>query len=219
MNYWPIFEGLLDFWEGLQSHTWPQAFFLDSLGLTEELTLKLPQYAKTYLGIYFVMAAVSLVLHYWKKQKSLSNFGRKFTDFLLTILLIPAVRAIILIFGVGQEKAMQVKGSFSFTPAGEEWMMAMVEAWYYPVGLSLILLGAVLVMCSTVKRYLEKYNLAGIPWAIYDVGFGLFCISTLLMVLSTGNPDWYWLILPAVILNAVGQTGGVDIGRDEKNND
>lgn len=201
---------LPEIWTCLVTNTWPDNFLRVSMGLSETAIESLPRYAMYFLIFYFSMAAIALVLHVWKKKKSFSGFRRKLTDLVLTLLTPLLVRMIVVIFRVGQELTADVEGSFSFTKAGIDWLGAMVSKWFYPIGLCLILLVIVTIPAAAVKRYLMEYRLAGIPWAIYDVGFGYLCIAAALLSMHSGNPDWYVCAAAAGVLIALGQTGGVD---------
>lgn len=55
------------------------------------------------------------------------------------------------------------------------------------------------------------YKAAGIPWAVFDEGFVLFCMSIAVWSMHSGNPVWYVGILVAFVLILLGQSGGVDL--------
>lgn len=68
-----------------------------------------------------------------------------------------------------------------------------------------------LLPVSTMLRYLKEYKLCGLPWAIYDVGFGLCCVSAMGLSMANDERMWYAAIPAALVLVMLGQTGGSDV--------
>lgn len=112
---------------------------------------------------------------------------------------------------IGRQLPSEVSGSFSFSDAGLTWFSDMVHAWFGPIGICLILVVTMLLPVSTMLRYLKEYKLCGLPWAIYDVGFGLCCVSAMGLSMANDERMWYAAIPAALVLVMLGQTGGSDV--------
>lgn len=206
-----VVDGMKSLWNGLKSNTWPDAFFMDLLGLSEEAADKLPKIMFYYIVIYGVAAIISLILHFWKKQKCFSDLGRKFVDVLCCTLAIMCGWLIPQFIAQGKLQASAVEGEFSLTAEGWHWLSEYLQAWFDPIWLGALFIAIAIMPLLTVRRYIKEYKLAGIPWAIFDEGFALLCMSTAVLTMFSGNPLWYAVIPAAFVLILLGQTGGVDL--------
>lgn len=211
MDYAAITNGMKSLWDSLKNNTWPDAFFTDLLGLSKEITDKLPKFMFYYMVIYGIAAVISLVLHYGKQQKCFSNLGRKLTDALCCTLAVMCGWLIPQFIAQGKVLASQVEGHFSFTAGGWHWLSEYLQAWFDPIWLGVLFLAIASMPMLTMRKYIKEYKLAGIPWAIFDEGFALFCMCTAVLAMSSGNPLWYAWIPAAFVLILLGQTGGVDL--------
>lgn len=209
LDFAQISGGLASLWEGILSVHWPTAFFTDALGLSEAAAKRIPAWLLGYFVLYLVAAVSALTLHFFGRQKSLSRWGDKLVDLILTVLAIPGVRAIGLTLGAARTRADAVEGHFSLSLEGVSWLGQMAAALFIPVGIILVILAMLLIPLHTAVRYGKGYGVAGIPWMIYDVGFGLFCVSALGLGMAYGDGKWYLAIPAAAVLNVLGQTGGV----------
>ena len=206
-----IIDGMKSLIEGLKTNTWPDAFFTGLLGLSEETAEKLPTYVFFYMVIYGIAALISIVLHFAKKQKSFSDLGRKFVDMICWALAVMCCWLIPQFIAQGRLMASEVEGEFSFTAEGWKWLSEYLQAWFDPIWLGALFLAIAIMPLLTVRKYLKIYKLAGIPWAIFDEGFAVFCMSAAVLVMSTGNLLWYASIPVAFVLILLGQTGGADL--------
>ncbi len=211
MNYTAIIEGMTGLIEGLKKAKWPNAFFEDLLGLKADSADYLPKYAFWFLLIYAIAAMLSLILHYIKKQKCFSDFARKFMDCVCLIVGVMCGWIIPQFIAQGKVLAAEVEGSFSFTPEGLTWLSDFLQAWFDPIWLGVLFLGIAIMPILTIKRYLKEYKLLGIPWAIYDVGFGVICLAAAILSMASGSFLWYLTIPVAMLLISFGQKGGVDL--------
>ena len=211
MNYTLIVDGMKDLTEGLKSCTWPEKFVSGLLGMSPATAEKLRAYLFYYMILYAVSAVISLVLHYKKEMKSFSNFGRKMMDFICTVLMVMCCWLVPQFVAQSKLMASQVEGEFSFTEEGFYWLSDYLQAGFDPIWLSALMIFIAIMPLLTARRYLKEYKLLGIPWAIYDVGFGVFAISTAAMAMAHGSFLWYLAIPAAMVLVHFGQTGGTDL--------
>ena len=197
--------------EGIKTSTWPTFFFNDLLGLSKKTADQLPKYMFYYMVVYLISSLIALVLHFWKKQKSFSDLGRKFVDIICWTLAIMCFWLIPQFIAQGKLQAAEVEGTFSFTEEGFNWLSAYLQAWFDPIWLSALIVAIAIMPLLTVRKYLTHYKFAGIPWAIFDEGFALYCMSTIVLVMAGGNTIWYAAIPVAFVLILLGQTGGLDL--------
>jgi len=206
-----LLNGMKSLIEGLKTNTWPTVFFSDFLGLSKEIIDQLPKYMFFYMILYFVAAIFSLLLHFIKKQKSFSDLGRKFVDLLCWALAIMCFWFIPQFIAQGRLQAAEVEGFFSFSEEGLKWLSAYLQAWFDPIWLGVLLIAIAIMPLLTVRKYIKIYKFFGIPWAIFDEGFALFCMCTATLVMASGNILWYAAIPAAFVLIVLGQTGGADL--------
>ena len=211
MNSTLIVNGMKSLIEGLKTNTWPTFFFNDLVGLSKEASDSLPKYMFYYMVVYLISALTSLVLHFLKKQKSFSDLGRKFVDIICWAVAIMCFWLIPQFIAQGKRMAAEVEGSFSFTAEGVKWLSQYLQAWFDPIWLGILIIAIAIMPLLTIKKYIKKYKLAGIPWAIFDEGFALFCMSAAVLVMFSGNILWYTSIPGAFVLILLGQIGGADL--------
>lgn len=204
LDFERIAGGLANLWEGLRSSTWPTAFLTDALGMSAKAAANVPKWLVGYFVVYLVAAVSALTMHFFGRQKSLSRLGDKLLDLLLTILAVPGVRVIAVALDAAKTRAAAVDGSLE----GVNWLGAIIAAVYIPTGVILLTLALLLIPVHTMIKYGKHYGFSGVSWMIYDVGFGLFCISAAGISMFRGDPRWYLAIPIALILNGLGQTGG-----------
>lgn len=206
-----VVNGMKSLWNGLKNNTWPDVFFSELLGLSDEIIGRLPRIMLYYIAVYGICAVVSLILHFCRKQKSFSNLGRKFTDILCCALAVMCGWLIPQFIAQGKLMSSAVEGEFSFTAEGCNWLSEYLQAWFDPIWLCALVAAIAVMPLLTVRRYLKVYKAAGIPWAVFDEGFALFCMSIAVWSMHSGNPVWYVGILAAFVLILLGQSGGVDL--------
>lgn len=211
MNYTLIVDGVKDLVHGIKTNTWPDIFVNELLGLSGEKADKLPDYMMYFMIIYGVAAVISIILHFVKKQKCFSDFGRKMMDFICTVLMVMCCWLIPQFIAQGRLLADQVEGEFSFTKEGISWLSSYLQAWFDPIWLAALFAAIAIMPLLTVRRYIKEYKLLGLAWAIYDVGFGILCICAAGMAMASGSIIWYLVIPTALIAIKFGQTGGVDL--------
>lgn len=201
--YEQISCGLSSLWDGILENVWPTAFFTDALGLSPAAAERIPALLLCWFAAYLVAAVSALTLHGFQRQKSLSRLGDKALDFFLTVLAIPGIRAIGLLASIAGDRAGAVSAGSGF-----QWLGAVAAAAFLPAAMILLIAVILLIPLRTAVRYCKAYGGAGVPWLIYDVGFGLFCVSTAGLAMAWGDRRWYLAIPLALALNALGQTGG-----------
>ena len=211
MNNTLIVDGMKSLVEGLKNNTWPDTFVTGLLGLSEKMAEKLPEYLFYYIMIYGIAAVISLILHFGKKQKCFSYFGRKMMDFICTVLMVMFCWLLPQFIAQAKFLTSAVEGEFSFTEEGLHWLSEYLQAGFDPIWLGSLFFFIAIMPLLTARRYLREYKILGIFWAVYDVGFGFLCISAAGLAMASGSFLWYLVIAAAVILIRIGQTGGVDL--------
>lgn len=195
-------------WQCLKSNTYPESFLVNALGFSPETCARLPQMLTGFLAFYLLCGIVTLVLWFRLKQKSLSSVAHQINSAILvccSTLFVPLLvfLAKALVYVIKNEVApLQGEGDI-FRFFGEA-----VSSTFYMVLAFLGVLFTVWMPVSTFLRYLKVYRLRGLPHGIFDVGFGLCLISTVLLAGYYGDRRLYLLLLPAVIGLAAIQTGG-----------
>lgn len=113
-----IANGISSLVDGIRNNTWPEEFFTGVLGMDGGAADRVPGIMRAYLILYFAAAVVAVILHFVKKEKSFSNFSRKFADIILTVLSAVGVRIVVITLQIGRQLSSEVSGSFSFSDAG-----------------------------------------------------------------------------------------------------
>ena len=211
MDYALIVDGMKSLVEGLKTNTWPDTFVTGLLGFSEQKAAKLPEYLFYYMVLYGIAAVISLIMHFTKKQKCFSDFGRKMMDFICTVLMVMCGWLLPQFIAQAKLLTSAVEGEFSFTEEGFHWLSEYLQAGFDPIWLGALFLFIAIMPLLTARRYLKEYKILGIFWAIYDVGFGFFCICTAGLAMAGQSYLWYLAIAAAVVLIRIGQSGGVDL--------
>ena len=211
MDYKIVVDGMKALTAGLKNNVWPDAFFRELLGMSEESIDRLPEMAFYFMIVYGISAVISLILHYAQKQKSFSDLGRKIAAFLSCFVAVMCCWIVPQFIAQGKLLASDVKGEFSFTQEGMKWLSDFLQAWFDPVFLIILLVAISMMPVFSIRRYIKNYKLLGIPWAIYDVGFPLLCFSAAILAMANGNLMWYVAIPVGLTAVWLGQTGGADI--------
>ena len=206
-----IVNGMKSLWNGLKYNTWPDVFFSELLGISDEIIERLPRFLFYYIVVYGVAAIISLIFHYSRGQKSFSDLGRKMVDVLCWTLVVMCGWLIPQFIAQGKLMASAVEGEFAFTADGWHWLSEYLQAWFDPIWLGALFVAIAIMPLLTVRRYIKVYKLSGIPWAIFDEGFALFCMSIAVQAMYSGNPLWYIGVVIAFVLILLGQSGGVDL--------
>lgn len=195
-------------WECLKSNTYPVSFLTNALGLRPESCARLPRLLVYFLGLYFLCGLVSVALRFRVKQHSLSSTVHQINTAILvccSTLFVPLLvfLAKACVYVVANEVApLQGEGDhvrFFGEAAASVFYMVLAFAG---------VLFTVWMPVSSFLRYLKVYRLRGLPHAVFDVGFGLYLMSAVLLAGYCGDRRLYGLLLPAVIGLAAVQTGG-----------
>ncbi len=209
MNFAVVNRGAIDLFTGLTSNTWPTYFLEKLLGLSKESIVALPTIALWVLGIYMVFAVAALSLKKWKQQKSYSDMIRKLVDCICIIVGTMCLWIVPQFIAQGKVLASGVEGSFSFSAEGVKWLSEFMQAWFDPIFLLIVLLAFALLPVFTMVRYFKGYKLWGLIWIVYDTCFGVVIVAAAVLAMYHGDFKWYLVILPPLVLNLLGQRGGV----------
>jgi hypothetical protein len=200
-------RGLENLWYSLQQCVWPDQFFREGLGLSDGVAKNVP----TILGIYFIVYMIgtvsALTLHVCQKQKSLSSWPDKLLHFVLTVLAIPGVRLLVQGFGAIGALVKSTPGQFSLTESGGAYLGSVMKNIWFPLFIVIVMIILMLIPIFRCIKYSKQYGASGIPWMLYDVGFGWACVSVVSMALNHSDPRWYLLLPVILLLNALGQLG------------
>lgn len=195
-------------WQCLKSNAYPESFLTNVLGFRPETCARLPQMLAGFLGLYLLCGAVTLVLRFRQKQKSLSSVPHQINTAILVCcgtLFVPLLvfLAKACVYVLKHEVApLQGEGD-----AVRFFGEAVSRVFYIVLAFAGVFF-TVWMPVSSFLRYLKVYRLRGLPHAVFDVGFGLCLISAALLAGYYGDRRLYLLILPAVIGLALIQTGG-----------
>lgn len=194
--------------ECLRTNTYPRAFLCSVLGLSETLAEKLPLYLAGFIALYFLCGVVTLALRFKRGQRSLNSRTHQVNNVILTWcctlflpLLVLLAKACVYVLQ-NEVPAYQGQGDL-IRFAGE----AAARIFYLVLAFAAVA-GTVWMPLSSAIRYLRVHRLGGLPHMIFDVGTGYFLLSVLLLAAYRGQRLLYLLILPAVVMLGIIQTGG-----------
>lgn len=195
-------------WQCLKRNAYPESFLTNALGFSPETCRRLPKMLAVFLAVYLLCGAVTLVLRFRVKQKSLSSAAHQINTAILvccSTLFVPLLvfLAKACVYVVANEVApLQGEGDH-IRFFGE----AAASVFYMVLAFAGVLF-TVWMPVSSFLRCLKVYRLRGLPHAVFDVGFGLYLMSAVLLAGYCGDRRLYGLLLPAVIGLAAVQTGG-----------
>ena len=194
--------------ECLRTNTYPRSFLCSVLGLSETLAEKLPLYLAGFIALYFLCGVVTLALRFKRGQRSLNSRTHQVNNVILTWcctlflpLLVLLAKACVYVLQ-NEVPAYQGQGDL-IRFAGE----AAARIFYLVLAFAAVA-GTVWMPLSSAIRYLRVHRLGGLPHMIFDVGTGPFLLSVLLLAAYCGQRLLYLLVLPAVIMLGIIQTGG-----------
>lgn len=209
MNFSAMNRGATELFRSLIDCTWPEFFFQELLGLSRETVDKLPTLALWVVGVYLVFALAALALKKWKGQQSHSDMMRKFVDCLCIVAATMCLWLVPQLVAQGKAMGDAVPGKFAWTEAGITWLSHFMQAWFDPAVLLIILVAFSALPVFTMVRYCKAYKLWALVWVVYDTLFGTVIVAAAVLSMHHGDFKWYLLILPALVLNLLGQRGGV----------
>lgn len=195
-------------WQSLKSNTYPASFFTNALGLSPEACARLPLLLGWFAAVYLGCGAVSVLLRFRRKQKSLNSVAHQINT---AILVCCAVLFVPLLVYLAKACVYVIQNEVApFQGQGDavRYFGEAVGKIFYMVLAFAGVLFTVWMPVSSLLRYLRVYRLWGVPHGIFDVGLGLYLADTVLLAAYYGNRRLYALVLPAVILLAVIQHGG-----------
>ena len=209
MNYSVITKGAIDLFAGLKSNVWPEYFLENLLGLKAETAALLPNIAFIGIIAYTVFAVLALCLKGRKKHKSLSGTAQKIADCLCILMVVMCLCLVPQFIAQGRLNAAEVHGQIAFSKEGAMVALEYLQAWFEPLFISVQLLIFAFPPLMTARRYLKTYKLWGLIWTVYDPLFGAVIVMAAILAMRHGSFMWYLAILPPLILNLLGQRGGV----------
>lgn len=195
-------------WQCLKNNAYPDSFLTNALGLSPEACARLPRILIGFLTVYLLCGAVSVVLRFRMRQKSLNSVVHQINTAILvccSTLFVPllVLLAKACVYVLKHEVApLQGKGDYI------RFFGEAVSGVFY---IALAFVGVfftVWMPVSSFLRYWKVYRLRGLPHGVFDVGFGLCLISAALLACYYGDRRLYALLLPAVTGLALIQTGG-----------
>ena len=151
---------------------------------------------------------ITLLLHFKRGQKPLNSLPKQLVNVVLVIadfLLIP------LLFVIWNMAKLALGFVTPWSGEIDDCWRFFSQAWsvlFDPILLLAVLLFTVLLPVQAAWRYLKIYHLAGAPHMVFDIGFGLYLSCTAMLSMLSSNHCWYLLLIPAVVMLCVGQTGG-----------
>ena len=195
-------------WQCLKHNTYPESFLINALGFRPETCAWLPQLLISFLAIYLLCGAMTVVLRFRLKQKSLNSIPHQINTAILVCcgalflpLLVFLAKACVYVV---QNKVAPLQGEGDHIRFFGEALRSV----FYIVLAFVGVLFTVWMPISSFLRYLKVYRLRGLPHAVFDVGFGLCLISAALLAGYYEDRRLYLLLLPAVIALTLIQTGG-----------
>lgn len=203
-----IISGVTDLFSSLLSNTPPSILLQRVLGLTDGQTAALPKYLLGFAAFYLICGGITLLLHFKRGQKSLNSLAKQAVNVVLVIadfLLVPLLLVIWDMAKLVLGRVAPWNGELS-----DSWRF-FTQAWsalFDPILLFAILLFTVLLPVQAAWRYWSVYHLAGVPHMVFDVGFGLYLSCAAMLSMLTSSRLWYLLLIPAIVMLCVGQTGG-----------
>lgn len=195
-------------WQCFKSNTYPASFLTNALGLGPETCARLPRMLVWFAAIYLGCGAVSVLLCFRRKQRSLNSVSHQINTAILVCcavvfvpLLVYLARACVYVI---QHEVSPPQGMGDLLRCFSE---AVSKIFYMVLAFAGVLF-TVWMPVSSLLRYLKVYRLWGVPHGIFDVGFGLYLADTALLAAYYADRRLYALILPAVLLLAVIQRSG-----------
>lgn len=195
-------------WQCLKHNTYPQSFLTNALGFSPEACARLPRLLTGFLAVYLLCGAVTVVLRFRLRQKSLNSAVHQINTAILVCcgalfvpLLVFLAKACVYVLKY-EVAPLQGEGDYI------RFFGEAVSSVFYIVLAFVGVFFTVWMPVSSFLRYLKVYRLRGLPHGLFDVGFGLCLISAALLAGFYGDRRLYLLLLPAVIALAVIQSGG-----------
>lgn len=195
-------------WQCLKSNTYPDSFLVNALGFSPEACRKLPQTLTVFLGIYLACGAATLVLRFWRKQKSLNSVTHQINTAVLVCCSTLFVPLLLLLAKACVYVVQNEVAPFQGDGDHIRFIGDAISSVFYMVLAFAGVFFTVWMPVSSFLRYWKVYRIRGLPHAVFDVGFGLYLISVALLSAFYGDRRLYLLLLPAVIALAVIQKGG-----------
>lgn len=195
-------------WEQIKAGVYPASFLQNALGLSPEQTAELPSLLRLFVAVYFLCGLVTVALRFAKKQQSLNRTSQQITNGILMICCTLFIPALILLARGGihvlQHEVAPCQGFEDLLRFIGE---AAASIFYIVMAFGGILF-TVWIPVGAALRYLKVYRLRGLPHMVLDLGFGPLVVAVFLLASACGKAELYLLILAAMILLTIVQTGG-----------
>lgn len=195
-------------WHCLRDNLYPASFLTNALGFSQDFCDRLSQYLIWFMGLYFLCGIVTLFLHFRKGQKSLNSIAHQINTTILVcccILFIPALvflaKACVYVL---QNETAPLQGQGDYI----RYFGEAISSIFYIILAFAGIAFTVWMPVSSFLRYLKVYRIRGVPHGIFDVGFGLHLIAAALLSCAYSDRRLYLLLLPAIVMLGVIQTGG-----------
>lgn len=192
----------------LRDQVYPASFLTNALGFSQVFCERLPRYLIYFVGLYFLCGVTTLILRFRKGQKSLNSVAHQINTAILvccSTLFVPTLvyLAKACVYVLRNEVApLQGQGDYI------RYFGESVSSVFYIVMAFAGVAFTVWMPVSSLLRYIKVYRIRGIPHGIFDVGFGFLLMAAALLSCAYSDRRLYLLLVPAVMMLGVIQTGG-----------
>ena len=195
-------------WNCVKTGVYPSSFLTNAMGLSAETTQKLPDYLAMFVGFWLVCGVVTLVLHFARGQKSLHNWAEQVGNVILTVSCTIFVPLLLL---MGKLIAYNTKLTVAPPEGGADYIRFVIDLLGQNMDLLIAfvaLLFPIWMPIFSAARYPRTHGLRGLPHMVFDLGTGPYLVCVALLWLAKGEKLILLLIPLAVVMLALGQTGG-----------
>ncbi len=193
-------------WACLKTNQFPASFLTRVLGLEADAIRRLPSCLTAFIALYLLCGIITVILRFAVKQKSLSSVAHIINTAILTCC---CTFFVPLLVYLGKAFVYVVQNEVS--PAQGDYLRFVGDAAAKTFYIIMAIAGVactVWMPLSTAIRYLRVHRLRGLPHLVLDVGTGPFLIAVYLLSSRSGRTDLYWLVLAALVLLVLVQSGG-----------
>jgi len=193
-------------WECLKTNQFPASFLSRALGLEADVIQRLPTWLSAFVAVYLLCGIVTVILRFAVRQKSLSSAAHLINTAILTCCCTVFVPLLVYL-----GKAFVYVVQNEVAPLNGDYLRffgdVIAKSFYMIMAIAGVAC-TVWMPLSTVIRYLRVHHLRGLPHLVLDVGTGPFLIAVYLLSSQSGRTELYWLLLAALVLLVLVQSGG-----------
>ncbi|MDO4333133.1 MAG: hypothetical protein Q4C58_10685 [Eubacteriales bacterium] len=201
-----LVHGFRELWKGLQTNTYPAAFFTDALGMSTDATKALPGHVAFLLAVCMICGAITLLLRWKAGQRSISGWGDQLVNVLLSLLTILCIPVLLLLYQyVAEANTAALK---LYPDKGIAYWKEFLETAYPVLMVAIICVAMMLWPLFRFKDYLVCYHLKGLFHGIFEVGTGFFIAGVAIQAMYRESPAIYLLIPVYLLMLFLRQRGG-----------